>query len=164
QPTARDEKTSPPVLSQHQSPPSTLQSTPDLVSNFGEEATDSCIINTTDLLTVTTTKAYDDNALQTIRDTILSTNTNNEDSLFDQTFSNLGDDSSRHAVIRKRSAGSYLLNAQKQIITRNTHIKNLSDNCKIGDYFGLQSDKVDRINIDAKILPCVLIEKKTISK
>ncbi|CAF1558374.1 unnamed protein product, partial [Didymodactylos carnosus] len=112
--------------------PRSPPSTPTLISNFGEEATDSCIINTTDLLTVTVTVAYDDNVLQSIQDTAPSSNTNNADSLFDQTdLFNLGDDGSRHAVIRQQAAASYLLNAQKQIIARNTHVKNLSDNCKI---------------------------------
>jgi hypothetical protein len=42
---------------------------------------------------------------------------------------------------------------------RNQQIDELSANYQVGDYVGIQIDKVDRTNTDAKILPCVIIEK-----
>jgi hypothetical protein len=66
----------------------------------------------------------------------------------------------RHSEIRKRATRTYLSNANKRIKAHEDAIKDRSFKCSIGDYVGIKIDKVDRTNIDPKILPAKVMEKK----
>ena len=68
--------------------------------------------------------------------------------------------SSRHFEIRKRATKTYLSNANKKIKIHDEFINDLSSKCLIDGYIGIKIDKVDRTNIDPKILPAVIFEKQ----
>jgi hypothetical protein len=74
--------------------------------------------------------------------------------------SNLGASKSTHLPIRKRTQETYLSTANKRIKTRNQHIEELWSDCSVGDYVGIEIDKVDRTNTDPKILPLAIVEKR----
>ena len=66
----------------------------------------------------------------------------------------------RHAEVRKRATTNYLNNAQKKIKIHNETINDLLSNFSTGDYVGIVIHKVDRTNLDSKLLPAIILEKK----
>ena len=66
--------------------------------------------------------------------------------------------SSPHSLIRKRATEKYLATANRRIKVYKEYVTDLSSSYSIGDYAGLKIGKVDRTNIDPKILPSVVVE------
>ena len=66
--------------------------------------------------------------------------------------------SSPHSLIKKHAREKYLATASKRIKAYKEYLTDLSSSYSIGDYAGIKIDKVDRTNIDPKILPSVVLE------
>ncbi|CAF1524771.1 unnamed protein product, partial [Rotaria sp. Silwood1] len=67
---------------------------------------------------------------------------------------------SAHLVIRRRATEKYLSKANKRIKVYYEFIEEFSSGCSIGDFVGINIDKVDRTNTDPKILPVVVFKKR----
>ncbi|CAF1135490.1 unnamed protein product [Didymodactylos carnosus] len=91
-----------------------------------------------------TTQASSGNSLP------VSTNTN---------ISVYSSSSSRHDLIRKTATNNYLNTANKKIKLHHVYLNNLTEKFDVNDCVGVQIHTIDRTNTDAKLLPCLILEK-----
>ncbi|CAF1475296.1 unnamed protein product, partial [Didymodactylos carnosus] len=91
-----------------------------------------------------TTQASSSNSLP------VSTNTN---------ISACSSNSSRHDLIRKTATDNYLNTANKKVKLHHVYLNNLTEKFNVKDCVGVQIHTVDRTNTDAKLLPCLILEK-----
>ncbi|CAF1488215.1 unnamed protein product, partial [Didymodactylos carnosus] len=67
--------------------------------------------------------------------------------------------SSRHDLIRKTATNNYLNTANKKIKLHHVYLNNLTEKFDVNDCVGVQIHTIDRTNTDAKLLPCLILEK-----
>ncbi|CAF0887681.1 unnamed protein product [Didymodactylos carnosus] len=67
--------------------------------------------------------------------------------------------SSRHELIRKIATDNYLNTANKKVKLHHVYINNLTEKFNLNDCVGVQIHTVDRTNTDAKLLPCLILER-----
>ncbi|CAF0998919.1 unnamed protein product [Rotaria sordida] len=91
----------------------------------------------------------------------LSDENNVEKNIVDETNTcNLGLVDFPHTAIRSKAADTYLARTTRQQQAHKVHLQLLQEKCNIGDFVGLQINKVDRTNTDPKLLPCKIIAKE----
>ncbi|CAF1617561.1 unnamed protein product, partial [Didymodactylos carnosus] len=65
----------------------------------------------------------------------------------------------RHGLIRKRATDNYLKTANKKMKAHDNYLDNLSHKFNVNDCVGVKIHEADRTNTDAKLLPCLIVEK-----